>query len=359
MADTDDPKDTTIADAIVGGEGPVTPLPPMVEKVVVQRRNGVPAVIGGIIAAVLGFGAAQIVPNGWPLASNTTIAADVASLKADFATLQAQIAAVPQPDATLADRLAAVEAAPDVDLTPLTDRVAALEAQPASIATPSGGGVNVATAVLSAQADDIASLQADVAVLKAGGTISPDMEAKLAEAEARATALAAQTEADAAALRLRSALDRLEIALESGAPYATALADLGDAPVPAVLADNAANGLPTLGTLQAGFPDAARAALEASVRVSGGETWTERATAFLRNQTGARSLTPREGTDPDAVLSRAEAALAAGDVPLTLTEIAALPAEGQTALADWMALTNTYLSAQQAVADLRTALNLE
>jgi len=359
MADSDDPKDTTSADAIVVVDDPVTQTPPMVEKVVVQRRNGVPAVIGGIVAATLGFGAAQVVPNGWPLASNDALVADVASLKADIATLQGQIAAVPQPDVTLADRLAALEATPAVDLLPLTDRITALEAQPASIATVAGSGMNVATAVLTAQANDIAALQVAVAALQAGGTISPDVEAKLAEAEARASALAAQTEADATALRLRSALDRLEIALESGAPYATALDDLGDAPVPAVLADNAATGLPTLATLQAGFPEAARAALEASLRVSGGETWSARAAAFLRNQTGARSLTPRQGSDPDAVLSRAEAALAAGDVPLTLTEIAALPAEGQAALADWVALTSTYQTAQQAVADLRAALNVE
>jgi hypothetical protein len=361
MADTDVPKGTTsaeIAEAIVADD-PANLPPPQSEKVVVQRSNGVPAVVGGIVAAALGFGLAQFVPNGWPLQPNDALVADLAALKAEVATLQGALAAAPQPDTTLAGRISALEGAPAVDLGPLTERIAALESEPAPIVTASGGGVNVATSVLTAQAKDIAALQADVAALKAGGTISPDAEARLAEAEARAMALAAQTEADASAQRQRAALDRLEIALESGAPFATALGDIGDTPVAVVLSDNAVNGLPTLATLQASFPDVARAALEASLRAAGGETWGARAAAFLRNQTGARSLTPREGSDPDAVLSRAEAALGFGDVDLTLTEIATLPAEGQAALADWVAQTNTYLMAQKAVADLRTALNVE
>jgi len=46
-------------------------------------------------------------------------------------------------------------------------------------------------------------------------------------------------------------------------------------------------------------------------------------------------LTPREGDDPDAVLSRAEAALRDGRVDETLALIATLPAEGQAAMMDW------------------------
>lgn len=358
MADTDDPKDTIAADVVEAIVVPDDPAP-LIAQTVVQRRNGVPAFLGGAVAAVLGFGVAQVVPDGWPLQSTDAIVAEVAALKADLATLQGKLAEMPKPDFTLSDRIAALESQPTPDVMPLADRIAALEAQPTPIAADTGGGINVATSVLTAQAKDIAALQSDMAALKAGGTLSPDIEAKLAEAEARAAAIAAQTEADAIAARQRNALDRLAIALETGAPYATAIADLGDAAIPAVLADNATNGLPALPTLQASFPDAARAALDASLRVSAGETWTDRAAAFLRSQTGARSLTPREGSDPDAVLSRAEAAVADGRVADAITETAALPAEGQAALATWLEQATLYLTAQQAVADLRTALKVE
>jgi hypothetical protein len=364
MTDNTDPNDTIaadIADAVVVPDDVPTPPPP---PVVVQRRNGVPALVGGALAAVIGFGVAQFVPNGWPLQSTDALQADIVALQAGLAAakdqtagLQAEIAAAPVPDAALADRVAALETAPADTTT--ADRLTAIEKKLTTVGTTTGGGINVATSVLSAQADAIAALQADVAALKAGGTISPDIAAKLAEAEARATALAAQTEAEAMAARQRNALDRLDIALESGAPFATALADLGDAAIPAALADHAATGLPSLPTLQAAFPDAARAALDASLRATTGTSWTDRATSFLRSQTGARSLTPREGTDPDAVLSRADAAVAEGRITDAITETAALPAEGQAALAAWLEQANLYLTAQQAVADLRTALKVE
>jgi hypothetical protein len=70
-------------------------------------------------------------------------------------------------------------------------------------------------------------------------------------------------------------------------------------------------------------------------------------------------LTPREGTDPDAILSRADAAVAEGRITDAIAEAAALPAEGQAALAAWLEQANLYLTAQQAVADLRTALKVE
>ena len=87
-----------------------------------------------------------------------------------------------------------------------------------------------------------------------------------------------------------------------------------------------------------------------------GESWTSRVSAFLRNQTGARSLTPREGNDPDAVLSRAEAALGAGDLATVLKELAALPPEGQTAMAAWQARCVTRQAAISAVQSLSASV---
>ena len=104
--------------------------------------------------------------------------------------------------------------------------------------------------------------------------------------------------------------------------------------------------------MREGFPDAARAALEASLEANMGATWSERVKNFLRAQTGARALTPQEGDDPDAVLSRAEAALAAGDVEGALAELDALPAEGKAAMTDWLAQANLRLQAEAALAPL-------
>ena len=81
----------------------------------------------------------------------------------------------------------------------------------------------------------------------------------------------------------------------------------------------------------------------------------ERFGAFLRAQIGARSLEAREGTDPDAILSRAEASLGSGDVKTTLSEIASLPEAGQAAMAEWVTQAEARLSALDALDALLAA----
>ena len=153
-----------------------------------------------------------------------------------------------------------------------------------------------------------------------------------------------------------NAVHQIAAALDSGAPFSAAVSDLGGTDLPKSLTDMAKSGVPTLQSLRATFPDAARAALNAALKANMGSSWTERVSAFLRDQSGARSLTPREGTDPDAVLSRAEAALTAGDLAKTLAEISTLPAEGQAAMAIWQADCSKRLQAQTDVAALLAAL---
>jgi hypothetical protein len=133
------------------------------------------------------------------------------------------------------------------------------------------------------------------------------------------------------------------------------LTDLGAAPIPPVLADHAASGLPTLQSLRDAFPGVARAALDAARQADMGASWTDRITAFLKTQTGARSLTPREGDDPDAILSRAEAALASGDLPAVLAELAVLPEAAKPALTDWLAQAQLRLDAAAALTSLAKA----
>ena len=108
--------------------------------------------------------------------------------------------------------------------------------------------------------------------------------------------------------------------------------------------------------LRAAFPPAARDALAASLRETASGSLWDRTLAFLQTQSGARSLAPREGTDPDAILSRAEAALAAGDLEAAITEIGALPADGQARMTEWVALANRRIAATAAAAALAAEL---
>lgn len=297
------------------------------------------SVLGGVIAATVGFGLAQFVPNGWPLQDTSALHAALADQQSQTAALQAEITkiaaqpAVAAPDQTLSDRLTALESAKPTDLAPLKQQLADLEAR-------------------------IIALES----LPIGTSATPEMQATqkaaadklLEQAKVAADQITAEAQAKAKAAEAQAALGQLQAALESGDPYSTALPVLTNAP--AILTDNATVGLPTLSSLQTAFPTAARAALEAALRANMGESWSDRVTNFLRTQTGARSLTAHEGNDPDAILSRAEAALGSGDVAKALTEISALPPESQAALADWQALATKRQSAVDAVAALAAAM---
>ena len=126
------------------------------------------------------------------------------------------------------------------------------------------------------------------------------------------------------------------------------------AEVPEALAALAETGVPTRAALAESFPEAARAAL-AAARAEAGEGAS--VSAFLRSQLGMRSLTPRAGDDPDAVLSRAEAALAEGRLSDALAEIEALPETARAAMADWAAQARSRADALVAAEALSAAMN--
>lgn len=311
-------------------------------------------VLGGVIAAGAGFGLARLMPDLLPVTEGSTLADAVAAQADELAALREQLAALPAkpaPDAGVEARLAALESASIPDLSALESRLTALESRLTSL--PSSG-----EAANSAILADLSALKLQVAALGSGGTVPADViaaaevaEARLQQAEARAAALAEETAAAAAASRRAAALDRIAAALDSGTPFVAAAGELGP-DLPPALADHAAVGLPTIPDLQTAFEEAARRSLEDSLRANMGESWTDRVSNFLRSQTGLRSLTPREGDDPDAILSRAEAALGAGRIAEALAELEAMPTSGRPALADWIAEAGIRAAAEEALLQL-------
>jgi hypothetical protein len=297
--------------------------------------------LGGALAAAAGYGLAQYVPNGWPMASVVTLQTQVSVLSDQVQTLQADLQ---KADA----RLASLETAPAPQsdagqIAALELRLAALESKPMPAGTDSAA---------------LDQLRAEVAAIKTNGAavmsaqVQADLDAKVQATEAKLTAIEQSAQAQAAATLTRAALGQIAAALDSGAPYPSAIAALAGADIAVVLTDNASAGLPSLQALQASFPDSARTALEAALRANMGENWSERVGNFLRTQVGVRSLTPRDGPDPDAILSRAEAALTAGDVAQALAEIATLPTPAQDALSAWRVQAQLRLDAQAALAAL-------
>ncbi len=193
-----------------------------------------------------------------------------------------------------------------------------------------------------------------------------DIEELAAEATARIEGVAQQAataeqaaEETSKATALTAAVSQLQSALDNGGAFEATLANLAatGVEIPLVLTEAAKGGVPTLVALQEGYPEAARAGLSASVKATTGDGAMDKLGSFFRSQVGARSLEPREGDDPDAVLSRSEAALANGDIAAAITLIGALPEEGQAAMSAWVKDAGVRLQAVDAVRMLADRLN--
>ena len=330
------------------------PAPPLAR----QRSGLLGFVVGGALLAGLGFGVAKYAfPDTGTADAIAALQAELDADGAEDAALKTELAALsarPAPDAKLGDRITTLEGAIS-DVAKFGERLTTLEDRLAAIEAASADGTGAPVAALAAMARQLKDLQAQIEAQKtAGPAVAADIEAASAAAEGRL--VAAETAAETAAKQ--AAFSHIRAAFESGAPLGPALEGLKAVGVqlPAALAA-AVGTVPSLISLQEGFADPARAALDASIRADMGEDWASRLTSFLRTQSGARSLTPHDGTDPDAVLSRAEAELRDGKIQAALTELQGLPPAGRDAMAPWIADATRRLDTEQAISDLSATLN--
>lgn len=310
------------------------------------RRGGVFwPLVGGALAAAGGFAVGQFDLLGLAPPDRD---AEIESLRAEVQALAG--AAPPAVDlsplqgalAGLEDRLAALETAP----APGAERIDALEAQLAEIAAMPGEGTAANAARLAALERQLAERPASVDTAEIDAALE-----RLATAEAEAEARAAEAEATASAAERTQALVRLRAAAAAGADFRAELDALGDTELTGQLAPHA-SGVATLATLQAEFPEPARQALQIDRAAADGDGWGTRFVDFLAAQTGARSLTPREGEAVDAVLSRAEFALAEGRLADALAEVESLAPELQMPFADWLERARARLAVDTALEGL-------
>lgn len=271
------------------------------------------------------------------------------------AALQAQAERLDAVEAALAD-LAAQPASPGAaDAGPAA---AASTAQPGEAAPPQADA-------LDALRGDLADLRAEFAALTAGdGSASDDLAAlrervdaldarpepspaatpeELAALADRVAALEGQLGGFAAAIRARDALRAGDAEAMAAAAQALEAAGLEAAPLAAA---------PTLAQLQDGYDAAARAALTATRAAAPQGGTLSGIGAFLADKTRARSVAPRAGDDPDAIQSRAGAAVEAGDIAGALDELAAMPEAGRAAMAGWLTQAEAWVAAQDALGQI-------
>ncbi len=338
------------------------------------KSGFVPLLLGGVLSGAIGFGAASYYFLNRPSEVEQNLAKVQETLQSQQAALKDvsalagglpdALAQVKTETGDMVASLATISNNKDEELaTTLSDisarlqdidtRLIALEKRPVA----ENGMTSEAAAAYERELQNMRDL---LAVQKA------DIEKLAAEATARIEGVAQQAaqaektaEETARATVIKVAVSQLQSALDNGGAFEATIANLETAgtKVPPVLKDSAKGGVPTLLDLQESYPAAARAALAASVKATTGEGVGDRIGAFFRAQVGARSLEPREGDDPDAVLSRAEAALGKGDIANTIALIGTLPEQGQAAMAEWVKQAETRLQAVQAVGALADSLN--
>ncbi|WP_143056768.1 COG4223 family protein [Loktanella sp. DSM 29012] len=344
-----DPADVDAAVAVTEqprqAETAPTPQPQQTEK---RRPIFLPMAMGGLVAGLIGYGIAWT-QTGMvaPVAGgDDSVQVQIDALRDDIAALPA---AAPAPDMTgLEQTVADLQA----ELTALQDQFADLPTGATDPAAPIIGEAaqDAAVQALSQQiADQTAELQAQ----------RDELQSQLEAIRAEAETIQANAIAGARTETARAALARIQGAVESGAPMAAVLGDLGEAldgPVPDALSAVAEEGVPTMEALREAYPEAARAALQAA-RQSGEGTETDGGLGgFLRSQLNVRSTAPREGTSADAILSRAEAALRSGRLNDALAEVQTLPETPRAAMTDWITLAEQRAAAIDAVEQIDTNL---
>jgi len=331
--------DETPADATASDAQDETSTPPpdttqeptpvvRTEQVTVRQGGFWSMLIGGIAAAGIGVAAAPYIyphlPVGPAPASDPADDGDVAL--ADRLDEQAQrisgladrIDGLPEP-VDPSDEISGLRET----LTSLAERVANLEVQLSNLEVPpapAAPDTAETEAALDALRDSLAAQGTEIEELRA----TLEAEEQAARDSARATLQ-------------RAALTRVMTALDTGEEFSAALKDLREtgASIPGALAGAAESGVPTRAQLVEGYPEAARAALSAARASGEGGDAGASVGGFLRAQLGVRSLEPREGNDPDAILSRAEAAVAEGRLGDALAEIEMLPEEARAAMSGW------------------------
>jgi hypothetical protein len=368
-AETAPPRDASVGAAPARPESPAAPGS-TVERVEVQRRGGfLPGFLGGIAAVAGGlFAAPYVMPEAMRPATTEDLAALEARIGEVAASVEpltarveevAQSAASPEDVQSLADEIAQVRETLDGDVSALSSTVEEVDSRLATLeAAPVEDNPDPAVvAALERYREAVAGYETSVEELRA----SVEAQVAAAMAEADATRAEAEAESQAAAERAaeaarQRALADLRAALDAGDPYADALAEFDGETVPQALSASAGDGVATLAALQESFAPAAREALAVARETMPAGEGAERVGNFLAAQLGVRSLAPKEGDSPDAILARAQAAVTDGELAAALDEIAALPEAARAPLADWTARARARVDAVTAVNELAASL---
>jgi hypothetical protein len=322
------------------------------------------ALVGGVLGLAAAYGLAYL--GYWPSASAPAVQADprlaqfgsaIPELQTVTQTTQSELAALNQRVAGLEKAGGApVASAPSGELGTIQADIAALTARVDGLgAAPDNA---VAPADIAALKTAIAGVDAQLAELGARiGTNEAAVRTMESSVSATSAALAQQPADVGAVLQLPLILSGFESAFATGRPYETELAALRaampDVVVPTEIANGAAKGLVRPDLIAAQFAAVLPAVL-AGRPANPDAGWQDGALDWLRSVVALRPTGQMEGDDPEAIVSRLEAAIARRDYSAAELLLSGLPEPMQNAAGDVVAMVRDQAAAAQFLETLRT-----
>ncbi|WP_414832474.1 hypothetical protein [Afifella sp. YEN Y35] len=251
----------------------------------------------------------------------------------------------------LSDRLGDLENAAPVDLGPLQQAVTTNQQMLTKLQQSVSGAAN--SNDLSKVRDSVTEVQS--ALQETQGT-TEQTRAQLEELSQRVATLEGSIE-NATAIAPAVAAEAFADAVASGEPYETELKAVagfaGEGAVTETLSAHAAEGLPTREALAAEFHTYVPKILRAADAPAEDVGVMDRLLASARGLVEVRPAGPRQGDEPDAIVSRIEADLAAGRLSEAYAEWQSLPEDVRQPSADWAEKLKARADADALAEDLR------
>ncbi|MGO8866455.1 MAG: uroporphyrinogen-III synthase [Alphaproteobacteria bacterium] len=305
-----------------------------------------------------------------PAASTTALAQQLGALGKGLESIEGRLGsleaqgkaspAAPRESAPAGDaaELAAKQSRLAEELARSEARVTALERTLGELASrpqPTAGEAADSAAKLAAFSERLAAFERGNAAL---GQENAAVQQRLAALE---TALQKAQAAEARRLALVLAISNLRESLTRSLPYEKPLAAVaalaaGDGELEAAVAalkGAAATGVPTLGELSERFDAASLAAARAAI-VPDRPGWIGETLARLKHLVVIRHMGELAGSSPDALLSRAEVLLKAGDLAAAVAALGGLSGPAADAMRPWLEGAKARLAVDAAAAELST-----
>ena len=323
-------------------------------ETIVEKTRMMPVLIGALIAGAVGFFLAQFAQKSGLLGSGQSLE----SLRSEFEQKLGDVSASLD---TVSQKTTGSESAMRDMSSNLADVQEQITGLSSELRASDQTGATVQS--LTARVESMEQLVADMSqVIKelqkrpVAATLSSDvidayqaevsslmetMQARREEAEsimAQARAEKAQAAEIAQKTQAKALMSDITAALATGGNFSAALeefASLTGIEIPSGLAAFS-SGVVTLDQLLDDFPERARRALAADRSEETFDGSTQSLLGFLKSQVQARSVTPKEGDDTDAILSRAEHAVRNGDLDQALQELQTLPSEIAESFEGWI-----------------------